>query len=186
MYTNISEFKNKPQRIILIGYMGSGKSSVGQELAKKLNLPLIDTDNLISAEEGCSVAEIFNTKGESYFRHLEYELVHRMQHFQSCVISTGGGMPVYNENIKKLNETGTTIYLSVSVDIIIDRIHNDQTRPLVKNLSSKKKLFTYISEDLIKRIPCYQQSKIIINADTKTLNQICNEIIDKLNEKPNN
>lgn len=174
--------KKQGLKIILTGFMGCGKSSIGQRLADMLCVPFYDTDKMIETQESMKVPEIFEEKGESYFRDLEQNLVKTLQELPDCVISTGGGMPVFNDNIYILNQTGETIYLKVPLKILTQRIYADSTRPLVKNLHIKHKVYDFIKESLKIRNPYYKKSKYIIYCKDKSIEEICRELISKLNK----
>ncbi len=160
--------------------MGSGKSSVGEQLAKSLDLPFYDTDKILETQESLKISEIFEAKGEQYFRNLEHELVKKLAEYPSCVIATGGGMPVYNNNMKILNHAGITYYLKVSVKVLTERIFSDFSRPLVRNLKTKNKLYHYISGQMSLRSTYYNQSMKVIRSTNKSVNDICIEITNHL------
>jgi len=118
--------------IFLVGMMGSGKTTIGKLLAEELSLPFFDTDDIITSIEGSSVSEIFQNKGETHFRDIEFGLVNnwKMSH---GVVSTGGGLPTHHGIMEILNDKGVTIYLKSSVDTLVSRVNNDPLRPLVAN-----------------------------------------------------
>ncbi len=121
------------KRIILMGFMGAGKTTVGKKLAKELSCEFIDTDELIEKEQGCKISEIFEKDGEAAFRDLETELLKRLQGSEKeFVLSIGGGMPVREENRKLLQSLGTVIYLKTSKEEIIRRVSGDTGRPLLQ------------------------------------------------------
>jgi len=117
--------------IFLTGFMGAGKSTVGEALAEKLNLPFHDTDALIEARCEQTIAEIFAQHGEAYFRDLESEIVHRMADAKASVVALGGGALLRRENVERLSAAGTIVYLEVDFDTIADRILGGDKRPLV-------------------------------------------------------
>jgi shikimate dehydrogenase len=130
----------KKDNIVLIGYMGSGKTTVGKYLCEKLGYEFVDTDEYIVAEQGMTINEIFEKYGEEYFRNLETEAVKNLAKGRiRTVVATGGGLPVREENEKWLRELGRVYYLKASADIIYDRVCSDTTRPLLKtdNLHDK-------------------------------------------------
>ncbi len=127
--------------IILIGFMGSGKSSVGRLLAKKSNKQFLDTDAMIESSEGTSISEIFSTKGEMYFRQKEADIVSWLN--ESCknaVVSTGGGMLVHCDN---LVDAGRVVYLRVPFKTILERMSKDELekRPLFKDPAAAEKMY---------------------------------------------
>jgi shikimate dehydrogenase len=124
----------KKDNIVLIGYMGSGKTTVGKYLSEKLGYDFVDTDEYIEMNQGAKVSEIFEKYGEEYFRDLETEAVKKLAEESSRkVIATGGGLPVREENEKWLKALGKVYYLKATVDIIYDRVCNDGSRPLLKS-----------------------------------------------------
>jgi shikimate kinase len=124
--------------------MGCGKSTVGALVAKSLDFDYIDTDQLIEKREKRKVSEIFEQEGEAYFRNLESNLLDELCHYQNVVVSTGGGFPVTEKNIKKINKYGVSFYLSLNIDKLISRINNDKTRPLA--LKSKSQLSLLLNQ----------------------------------------
>ncbi|MDO4262282.1 MAG: shikimate kinase [Eubacteriales bacterium] len=122
------------ENVILIGFMGAGKTTVGKLLAKELQMSFLDTDERIEVEQGRSIPEIFATDGEQCFRDLETELLKKMQEdTKNSVISVGGGLPVREENRELLRKLGTVIYLSASKETILSRVKNDGTRPMLNS-----------------------------------------------------
>lgn len=137
--------------------MGSGKSSLGIELAHQLNYSFLDTDKMIEGNEGITISEIFNLKSEDYFRVKEHQLIYQLQLVSRSVIATGGGMPCFNNNMELLNKLGTTIWLNVDEDVLIERVRQEATdRPLLKNSANLEK---NIHELLHKRTEFYLQAK---------------------------
>lgn len=127
--------------IVLCGFMGSGKTSVGKELAKITGKTFIDTDELIESEQGTSISEIFSSHGEDYFRDLEFEICKKISKMDNVIVSTGGGAMTFQRNVKVIKENGVVIFLDASFDIICSRVGNGETRPLFKNKENAKKLY---------------------------------------------
>ena len=151
------------QNIILIGFMACGKSTLGKKLANKLNFEFIDTDSEIEKNEQCSIAEIFEKFGENHFRELEKKLLLSLQDKQNCVISTGGGLPCFNENMTLLNQIGTTFYIKLNPIELAKRILNAKTiRPLAKN-KTQDEVYTFVKELLAKREEFYSKSKFTLS-----------------------
>ena len=141
--------------------MGSGKTSLGKLLAKKLNFDFLDTDKQIEEQENCSIQEIFNSKGETYFRELEHQLLKNIpQSNNATVFSTGGGMPIFNNTISIMKENGIVVFLNVPIGMLYFRLKNDTKRPL---LASKENLYEYIDSTLNERLPIYNQADFIVN-----------------------
>lgn len=169
-------------KIILLGYMGSGKSTVGESLAKNTHLSFLDLDQLIKKEEGDAVKTIFEKKGELYFRKLEHKiLVQLMTSSESFVLSLGGGTPCYGNNSELLNgENITSIYLKASIEELYSRLIKDKiNRPLIASLESEK-LKEYIAKQLFERSFFYNKAKYIVNIDGKSIEDIILEIREKL------
>lgn len=117
--------------IILIGFMGSGKSAVGHRLAQELKMNYLDTDELIERTEKMSINDIFAQKGESYFRDLETEVIKTLADYDNFVISTGGGMVLREENVKMLKEIGPLVLLWADPEVVYQRVKRETHRPLL-------------------------------------------------------
>ncbi len=118
--------------IILCGFMGSGKTTLAKRLSEKLNMPFVDTDEEISKQEGKSISEIFAQNGEAYFRTLETELIKRLSKEEGRIISLGGGLAAKTENHTYLKQAGTVIFIDCPIEITLNRILGDTSRPLTK------------------------------------------------------
>ena len=171
------------KKIIFIGFMGSGKTSIGKKLASKLNLPFYDTDEMIEQSTKKSIPIIFKEEGEEYFRLLESKLILNLKALNSCVIATGGGMPVYHNNMQKLNAIGTTIYLKHNPKSLTERIFNDPNRPIISNFGSKIKLLAYVKASLDIRDNFYKEAQIIINCKDKSVDNLIVDIEKILKEQ---
>ena len=120
------------KNIVLIGFMGSGKTTVGKSLEEKTDMTFVDTDELIEAYEGCKISEIFADKGEAYFRRLENEtLKELLESTDNKVISTGGGIITNQDNIPLLKQLGKVYYLKIKPETVVKRLEGDKTRPLL-------------------------------------------------------
>lgn len=169
--------------IILIGFMGCGKSTFGKWLADRQQMDFLDTDEFIEKLEGCAVNEIFADKGEAYFRDLETrtlrmllgedkELGERL--IKSTVISAGGGLPVREENQKLLKRLGRVVFLDASVDELVQRLKGDETRPLLKGNDLRKRIETLMDA----RLDIYEDTAdIIVGTDGKTMYEIYEELM---------
>ncbi len=150
------------QKIILIGYMGSGKSTLGEKLARELKVPFIDSDEVIEQIAKMDVSTIFKTQGEDVFRKMESMFLESLINIPAFVLSTGGGMPCFNNNMEVLNELGNTIYLKNSSEGLADRLMRAKSnRPLIEG-KSETELIQFIEENLIKREPFYTQATITL------------------------
>lgn len=155
-------------RIYLIGYMGSGKSSMGKKLAARMGYSYIDLDERIEMDQKQSVFEIFAEKGEEAFRLLERLALHQTFKNENIVVSTGGGVPVFFDNIEQMNIHGLCIYLQGDVDLLLSRvIRNQQQRPLIANLNQEE-LQRFMKEQLEIRKPFYEKAKMHIKSKDLT------------------
>lgn len=119
------------KNIVLFGFMGTGKSLIGEILSQKLNYPLIEMDQEIENNEGLTISKIFEEKGESYFRSLELELSEKISNSSSKIISTGGGIILNDKNIVNLSKNSLCVCLNANPSTIFNRICNDKNRPLL-------------------------------------------------------
>ena len=171
------------KKIVLLGYMGSGKSSVAKLISKKLNLINVDLDNYIKKKENKSISDIFEINGELYFRRKEtIYLKDLIDSDIYKIISIGGGTPCYSDNIELIKQSKCIIfYLRANVDTLADRLFNEKDkRPLISRIKSKKDLKTFISKHLFERNQFYLKSNFIIDVDKKTEDEISNELIKLL------
>ena len=163
--------------IALIGFMGSGKTTVGKLLAKTMDMKFIDIDKVIESQEKKSINDIFQKKGQIYFRDLEREVISQESLKNNCVIATGGGSILDNENIKRLKETSFIVFLNANIECLYLRLKDNTTRPILNDVEDKKKV---IEELLEKRKFLYQISAdYIIDINEKTN---IYETVDKIKE----
>ena len=127
--------------IVLCGFMGSGKTVVGRELAKIMGAKFVDTDKLIEKEQGIAIKAIFATHGEDYFRDLEYEMCKKVAQMKGAVVSTGGGAMTFARNVEAIKQGSKVVFLDASFDVICDRIGNSTTRPLFQDREKAKRLY---------------------------------------------
>ena len=166
------------KKIILLGYMGCGKSTIAKLLAKKVCLPYFDLDEIIEKKEKSSVKNIFSEKGEIYFRKLEHEIFSDLiKNQESFVLSLGGGTPCYANNHELLNDENVfSIYLSGSVATLFERLRNANTeRPLIADKNSDE-MKEFIAKNLFDRSYYYNQASYKINIDGKAVENILSEI----------
>lgn len=149
-------------RIYLLGFMGSGKSTLGQRIAGTFQVPFTDTDTIIESQSGLSITELFSAYGEEYFRHLEADVLRQTFYYTKSITSTGGGLPCYDDNMAWMKENGVTVYLQWPDEILQKHLLTiRQTRPLLSFLSDKEADFK-IEHLLSQRKPFYEQSAITI------------------------
>lgn len=127
--------------IILCGFMGSGKTVVGGELAKIMGRRFVDTDEMIEKQQGIAVKAIFAAYGEEHFRELEYECCKQIADFKDCVVSTGGGAMTFERNVQAVKNSGKIVFLDADFDVICSRIGDCSTRPLFQDKQKAKALY---------------------------------------------
>jgi shikimate kinase len=161
--------------MILVGFMGTGKSAVGKLLAKKLNMDFVESDEMIEIREKMPIKDIFEKKGEPYFRLVEKEVVKEASSRKNIVISAGGGAIVDGDNLKNLKNSGIIICLKASPETILKRTKDLKTRPLLNVQNPKKQ----IEELLKKREPYYNKADFSIDTDNITAEQVVENILTK-------
>ncbi|MGN0165601.1 MAG: HAD-IIIA family hydrolase [Lachnospiraceae bacterium] len=166
--------KRSGKAVVLIGFMGCGKTTVGQSLCKELEYEFVDMDKLIEEHENMSVSEIFDQRGEDYFRRLETEAISgKFRKLRNCVISTGGGMPIRPANHQPLKDCGIVVYLKTKPETILNRLDGDNTRPLLQRPDKEE----FVKNLMAEREPVYSKlADITILTDGKNVSQIIHEI----------
>lgn len=144
-----------------MGYMGSGKTTVGKRLAKMLSLEFIDLDTYIQGKYRKTIPQLFEEKGEEGFRQAEREALREVAEFENVVISTGGGAPCFFDNMELMNRAGTTIYLQAEPEELADRLSASKTvRPLIAG-KSREELVPFIREHLSRREDYYKSARVV-------------------------
>jgi shikimate kinase len=172
---------NGKKHIILVGMPGSGKSSLGFFLSKLMWRPSIDTDHYISTRENKSITQIFSEQGEDYFRNLEKQVLLEIIESKPAVISTGGGMPCFYDNMDVMNKAAITVYLKASPEKLFEYLKNDKKRPLVKDKTNEE-LMDYINTSLNQRKLYYEKADITITTYEKTPIQLAKELYEIVNK----
>lgn len=169
-------------RIFLIGYMGSGKTTIGKMLAAKLSYSFVDMDAHIEEKQFKSVSRIFAEKGEDEFRQIEKKCLHEVGEFENVIISTGGGAPCFFDNVEYMRKQGLTVYLKLTPEELKTRLESSKAnkRPLLAERKGDE-LLRFISEGLSKREPFYSQAEIVITNDTEE--NIVKEITELISQK---
>lgn len=164
------------RHIILIGFMGVGKSTISRELRFQSNREEIDTDQWIEEHEGCSIAEIFEKQGEEYFRQLETAMIDELGKRKPAIISCGGGMALRELNVRKLREMGSIVLLTAKPQTILERVRCSNNRPLLNgNMNTE-----YIRELMEKRRPYYERAATVtVSTDNRMISEIAKEILEK-------
>jgi shikimate kinase len=165
-------------RIFLIGFMGSGKSTLGGQLARRLDYQFMDMDQLIEETSELSVPEIFNEHGEAVFRKWEHDILLELCRRDKLVISTGGGAPCHSGNMDLMNANGTTIYLKLTPEALRDRLIQSKTeRPLIKG-KSEPELLEFITGLLEQREKFYEQATHSVNGISLGSEELAKLLLD--------
>lgn len=168
-------------RLYLIGYMGCGKSTIGRKIARYAHLRFVDTDSLVEQREQATVADVITYHGEEYFRGVEHSVLQSTAEEDDLVVSTGGGLPVWGDNMARIGELGVSIYLRRSPQNIISRLspYGRQKRPKFRGLNDEQ-LLAFMTSHMAEREPIYSQADITIECDTMTDNEIIDLILSKI------
>ncbi|CDF78598.1 shikimate kinase I [Formosa agariphila KMM 3901] len=170
--------------LILIGYMGSGKSTLGKKLAKTLNHSFIDLDDYIEEKEQLSISELFKVRGEIYFRKKEHEYLKEILEEQSdVVLALGGGTPCYANNMELIaaDKSSTSIYFKAGINELVGRLkHERAKRPLLSRFNSDEELIEFIGKHLFERAAYYNQADIVLSVDKKSQFEILDELMTQL------
>ena len=169
------------KHIILIGFMGSGKTTIGKQLATELNLPFIDSDEVIEQQQGKTITQIFDESGEDAFRKMEQDFITSLENEERSVVAVGGGMPCFEDNIHRLKTVGQVFYLNVSLMTLTQRLMNNrENRPLLAELSQNE-LSAHVFERLTNRTVFYRQAHSIIPNEGSDVKRVVAEIVKSLN-----
>jgi shikimate kinase len=159
--------------IALIGFMGTGKTSVGRLVAEQLHFDYLDTDEMIQSATGKTIAEIFQQDGEAAFRKLEETIVEELSAKVKTVISTGGGLPANPKNLAGLKTRALVVCLWASPEKIWERVKNQTHRPLLQNSNPQEK----IRELLAAREPFYKQADVLLNTEVRSLREVAQQVV---------
>ncbi|MGV8877852.1 MAG: shikimate kinase [Sphingobacteriaceae bacterium] len=151
------------ERIFLTGFMGCGKTTLGRKLASKLEGEFVDLDHLIEAKEGITIGEYFSAYGEDQFRKLESAVLKETPYSSNAIISTGGGVPCFFDNMDWMNEQGITVYIKLPAAVLASRLEQDNNQRPVLQANKGEALIAFIEQKLMAREPFYQRAKLIIN-----------------------
>ena len=163
--------------IVLIGFMGTGKSTVSELLKRRFAMEVVEMDQIIEERQGMSISDIFATYGEEYFRDLETNLLIEMQSKKNMVISCGGGVPMRERNVIEMKKNGRVVLLTAKPETILNRVKNNHDRPLLEG----NKNVDFIADLMEKRREKYQTAAdIVIETDGKSGLEICEELVKKL------
>ena len=169
------------KNIVLIGYMGGGKSTIARELSKRLSMQFVDLDDYIEAKEKNTISQIFETRGEIYFRKLETQCLKEcLTSLENTIISLGGGTPCFGTNMEFINTTSNamSIYLRTSVVALNERLFTQKAkRPIIAHLETPEDLQEFIGKHLFERNPFYTQAQYIVETTGRTVAEVCEEVI---------
>lgn len=157
--------------IYLIGMPGSGKTTLGKQLAKALNYSFVDMDEEIEKAERKSINEIFSKKGEEEFRDIEQDTLHEIATGKNLVVSTGGGAPCFYDNMKFINNSGLSIFINVPAQELANRIVKGNKRPMFLNKSIEE-VEAEVSDKILSRLSFYNQAQIIISGSNIQLSDL--------------
>lgn len=168
-------------KVIFLGYMGSGKSTIGKQLSKMISSDYLDLDDYISDKENSSVKEVFKSKGEIYFRKKETEYLKLLlESKKDFVLSLGGGTPCYGNNMDLIAKNATSFYLKASINELYDRLKTRKSeRPLIKNIANDD-LKEFIAKHLFERSSFYEKANHSLLVDGKSIDEIVNEVMIKI------
>lgn len=159
--------------IILIGFMGTGKSAVGKLLAKKMSFAFADLDKLVEKQAALKISAIFKQYGEAYFRNFEKNAINSLKTMDNTVVATGGGAVLDPQNVAVMKEEGIVIALDADVDTLWKRLKSSRNRPLLKADDPRRKM----EELYYERRPFYSQAHYIVNTTGKTIEEVVQEIL---------
>mgnify|MGYP000260234721 FL=1 len=167
------------ENIFLIGFMGAGKSTISDYLSTMFDMKLVEMDQEIVEREEMSIPDIFATYGEEYFRNLETNLLKELQEGENCIISCGGGVAMREQNVVEMKKNGRVVLLTATPETIYERVKDSNDRPVLNGRKNVKG----ISELMEQRREKYEAAAdIVINTDDKTVLQICEELVQRLQE----
>ena len=168
--------------LFLIGYMGCGKSTLGRKLARRLGIGFVDTDTLVEEQAGASVADVFRYEGEARFREAEREALERaIAAGGEAVVSTGGGLPTWGDNMQRMNGVGHTVFLRRSAAQIASRLspYGRRKRPRLRGLDDAG-LVAFMEGDMAVREPFYAQAQLVVDCDAMSDDQVVEHILRRL------
>jgi len=168
-----------PNNIFLVGPMGAGKSTVGRQLAKTLDMEFVDCDREIEQRTGVTIAIIFEVEGEEGFRKRECAMIEQLTERDGIVLATGGGAVLDETNRSRLRTRGFAIYLNAPIDLLLERTARDKQRPLLQTDDPKAKIIALARE----REPLYQQvADLVVKTDRRTARHVVKEIVQRLSQ----
>jgi shikimate kinase len=170
--------EEEKRNIFLCGFMATGKSSVGKQLAAALHWEFLDMDALIESEAGTSISEIFSSRGEAAFRAKEARMVERLAERTGCVVATGGGVIVEPENLKIMKRCGVVITLAADIPTILERSGKTDTRPLLQATDRLERIRTLMEQ----RAPFYAQADIVLDTSSLSIDEVVTILVNRLQQ----
>jgi shikimate kinase len=172
----MSDFSANPtysaQRVFLTGYMGCGKTTLGKKLAARFNCEFIDLDHILEAQEGITIADYFAAHGEAAFRELESSVLKNTPYPHKAIISTGGGLPCFFDNMDWMKAHGQVVYIKLNAGVLASRLENNKDdRPILRHKHGEE-LIAFINEKLTEREPFYNQANIIAEGMSLTAERL--------------
>lgn len=168
------------KKIILIGYMGAGKTTLGKVLAQKMGLTFYDLDEYIEDRFHRTIPQIFAESGESGFRDLERRMLHEVAEFEDVIISCGGGTPCFFDNMDYMNTCGETVFLNASPEALkVHLLMGKTQRPLIQG-KSPEELLDFIKDSLQKRLPYYKKAKHTLSIDVINTNEDITHYVNQI------
>ncbi|HPB30725.1 MAG TPA: shikimate kinase, partial [Candidatus Sumerlaeota bacterium] len=161
--------------IVLVGFMGTGKTVVGKALAESLGFRYIDTDLMVEADAHMPISRIFELQGEPAFRNLEAQAILRTTHLTRFIISTGGGAVISDQNIENMKKAGLVVCLTAEPEIIYERTKSDKSRPLLQTPDPRKKIQSLLNI----RAPQYQKADVMIDTSHLAIPEVVRKILDE-------
>lgn len=160
--------------VVLVGFMGSGKSSVGRELAQRFGAPFVDVDERIESAAGCPIRDLFSREGEQAFREREKAALRDALSVKGCVIATGGGAIEDEGNRVLLRAYGPVVYLEAAVETLLERLAGDLRRPLLRGGDRAE----VVRELLARRAPWYRTADLTVETDGRTVKEVAGRVAD--------
>lgn len=167
--------------VVLVGMMGAGKSAVGRTLAQVLDVPFLDSDHEIERAAAMSISEVFERDGEAFFRARESEVLHRLMATGPCVISTGGGAFLSEENRRMMHDEGVSVWLRADLDLLWERVRHKATRPLLRTHDPKRTLADIYNA----RVGIYARADLVVDAHPAySLGDMTKQVVRVLKTRP--
>lgn len=168
-------------RVYLIGYMGCGKSTVGRKISRFAHLRFVDTDTMVEQHEGATVADVITYQGEEYFRKAERKVLEDTATMENVIISTGGGLPIWGDNMERISQLGLSVYLRRSPQNILSRLspYGRQKRPKFRGLNDEQ-LLEFMTTHMAEREPVYLQADVVLDCDQIADNEVIDAILEKI------